>query len=68
MKKIDKRAIEFALWIEENMWTLTFQDVNNDGRTWTNYDDENGLLEYETSIRYTIEEIYNDFLINTDKK
>lgn len=53
-------ACEFAKWLYENGFELMWSDKNNDGRVWSDIYDK-------TLKRYTIEEIYNDFLINTDR-
>ena len=60
-------SCEFAKWVSDNFYTDTFQDANNDGQTWTNYNNEDMHLGYDECKRYSIEEIYSYFLIDTDR-
>ena len=61
MKK-QKRAIKFAVWVQENMYELTYQDIENDGSVWTCCTDTENGFSYNTDTRYTIEEIYDIYL------
>jgi hypothetical protein len=62
MKK-QKIAIHFAIWVFENSYELTYQDLNNDGRVWTCHLDNDNDFNYKGDTRYTIEEIYSLYLI-----
>lgn len=57
-------AILFAEYISDNIYENTYQDINKDGRTWTCYNDVDYVINssYETAKRYTVSEIYNEFL------
>ena len=66
MKK-QKIAIKFAVWVQENMYELTYQDMDNDGRVWTNHQDNDNKYSFKGDTRYTIEEIYSIYLIHKNK-
>lgn len=69
MKTIEQIATEFTVWTIESMYELTYQDVDEDGKVWTNYNDVNhGLLGREDEKRYTIKEIYNHYLIENNNE
>ena len=56
-------AIQFGLYLSDNIYENQWQDIDNDGKTWVCMNDE-GYEEYhrrEDHKRYTIEEIYNKF-------
>ena len=56
------KCIEFATYVCENGYELTYQDIDKDGRVWTNYEDETNNLDFkDNNNRYTIVEIYNEF-------
>jgi hypothetical protein len=58
--KKEKFAIDFALFLSEKMYENRYQDIDNDGKTWVNYDDEY-FGERLKANRYTIEEILEIF-------
>lgn len=60
-------SCEFAKWVSDNFYEDTFQDIDNDGCTWTNHNNEDSHLGYHSCKRYTIEEIYSYFLIETKR-
>jgi len=56
-------AIQFGLYLSDNIYENQWQDIDNDGKTWVCMNDE-GYEECdkrEDHKRYTIEEIYNEF-------
>jgi len=58
-----KNAIKFALWLSENMYEDMYQDIEENGKTWVSYedDDDYSYSDYNTAKRYTIEELYNKY-------
>ena len=56
----DDYAIEFALYLSENIYENMYQDVDNDGKTWVSYLDEESQHR-ETAERFTIQEILQIF-------
>ena len=58
-----KNAIKFALWLSENMYENMYQDIEENGKTWVSYadDDDDSYSDYYTAKRYTIEELYNKY-------
>ena len=56
-------AIQFGLYLSDNIYENQWQDIDNDGKTWVCMNDEDYELFYkrEDFKRYTIEEIYNKF-------
>ena len=63
-----EQAIEFAVWLSDNIFENTYQDRDNDGKTWTSLNEslENNTHSFDDDIRYTIEEIYELFLEDTE--
>tara|TARA_R110000772_G_scaffold237560_1_gene349446 strand:- start:8 stop:214 length:207 start_codon:yes stop_codon:yes gene_type:complete len=55
-------ACEFGTWLFEEMYTLTWQDVDSDGKIWSNYENDDLHLKREKCKRYTIEELYTKFI------
>jgi hypothetical protein len=53
---IQDRAILFAQWNSKEGYDNMFEDIDNDGRTWASYFDE--------SKRFTIKELYDNFMID----
>jgi hypothetical protein len=58
-----KNAIKFALWLSENMYEDMYQDIEENGKTWVSYadNDDHSYSDYNTAKRYTIEELYNKY-------
>jgi len=55
-KDIENNSIKFAQWIANNGYDDMYVDVNNDGKTWVNYENEDK--------KFTIKELYKEFMID----
>lgn len=56
-------AIQFGLYLSNNLYENQWQDVDGDGKTWIcmNDDGYEECHKREDHKRYTIEEIFNEF-------
>ena len=59
-KQKDDYAIEFALFLSENMYEDMYQDKDGDGKTWVTYNQE-GFDSRSTAERFTIQEVLEIF-------
>lgn len=59
-KSSDDYAIEFALFLSENMYENMYNDINKDGKTWVSYL-QDGFHEHTQAERFTIQEILEIF-------
>ena len=72
-KKLSKKDLlnipcEFAQWVSDKGYEDAFQDVDGDGQTWVNYNDDGyNFMNFEKVKRYSINEIYSYFLMETDR-
>ena len=58
-----EHAKDFATYLCLNCYELTYQDIDKDGRVWTNLEDDTSHLSFsENPNRYTIDEIYNEYI------
>jgi len=71
---LEEIACEFAKWMINEGYEDNWKDVDNDGKTWSNINDELALYDKgktpnRTNVeRCKIEDLLNDFLINNDYK
>lgn len=59
LEERDEFAIEFSMFLNNNMYENMFEDLNNDGKTWASYCDD--IFDYDLKKRFTIQELLEIF-------
>ena len=62
-----KLCIEFAEWLFNNCYDNIYQDINKDGKTWVNHNNDDTHLYRNEVKRYSIKDIYKCFVLDSNK-
>ena len=66
-KKRKNISCEFVEWIIDKGYMCAWEDFDNDGLTWVNHKEDKMHLDFDVANKFTIEEIYSYFLIDTNR-
>ena len=64
MEKTKEIAIGFTKWMDHYGWVDMYQDIDNDGKTWSSIDH---CLPISEAARFKIDDLFNDYLIEIDE-